>query len=387
MTYEVWVTDKRKNKIANAIVRFDILDEGKSYPRSTDGEGYSNVSFVPPSELTLLTVTANGYKTYSEYLTTVADDQVKFIELESFNHPSREFPRFWKGNMCGTRVPGLPSVPGGYPDTSLVLSWFYDRYSDGNRFAIREAWRSRGLTHVLTSWPDSRAYGHSELDYAMNQLELLDNGFNPCPFLTSKDHDAWLVGAHYEYNLDDIIAGLIPVMTNLKAMGIGAVCIGWELSLWIQPKDLQILIDFVSQFMGPLVKLYVHFQEGYGSFQLPDTQTQRYFFKDFWNGNVGKLTGLLHQKVRKHNRNQYRYDSGGITDILVRFAGGFGCTSDSGFGHPFDFVACEITALDQSEGGMPEEVGNEWGRFAIDTPPVVGSNGTIAMVMGSCNGL
>ena len=51
-----------------------------------------------------------------------------------YAHGSRPAPppvdlRAWKGNICGVHVPGLPAVPGGAADASLVLSWFYDRYS------------------------------------------------------------------------------------------------------------------------------------------------------------------------------------------------------------------------------------------------------------------
>ncbi len=56
--------------------------------------------------------------------------------------------------------------------------------------------------------------------------------------------------------------------------------------------------------------------------------------------------------------------------------------TDSGFGHPFDFVALEITAQPQFNGQMSEAEGNSWGQTAITTPPV----GRV-IVQGSGNGL
>ena len=70
-----------------------------------------------------------------------------------------------------------------------------------------------------------------------------------------------------------------------------------------------------------------------------------------------------------------------ITDCLERFAGGFGFPTDSGFGHPFDFVALEITAQPQFNGEMTEADGDLWGQTALQTPPC----GSVS-VMGSGNG-
>ena len=64
-------------------------------------------------------------------------------------------PRTYAGNMCGIRVPGLPPVSGGAGRSSLVLSWFLDRYGATDQARILAAWRSR-YPDVLLSWPDSR---------------------------------------------------------------------------------------------------------------------------------------------------------------------------------------------------------------------------------------
>lgn len=286
--------------------------------------------------------------------------------------PFQPSPRFWKGNMCGVRVLGVPAVDGGAADASLILSWFYDRYDAYWRGEIRSVWRVSGLTHVLVSWPDSRAVGASPSAFLATCEELIADGFYPCVFLSSKVYDPT--------DTSGILANIAPVLPLLVGV-VPMFCVGWELSLWLSPTVVQQLIDSLAPAVTPSgARLYVHFQEGYSSFQ-QDGGT----FADFWNPNVGKLSGVLHQKVLSQTPDQYRYDSGGLTDILIRFAGQFNCSPDSGFGHPFDLVALEITAQPQFNGDCTEEQGNELGTWAIGTPAIDGPLGPVS-VQGSGNG-
>jgi len=288
--------------------------------------------------------------------------------------PFAPAPRFWKANMCGVRVPGVEPVAGGAADDSLVLSWFYGRYGVESRLKIRQAWKAKGYTHVLLSWPDSRAFGQSPLEFQATCDELIADGFYPCVMLSSKDVDP--------ADVSGILANAVPVLPLLVGR-VPMFCVGWELSLWLSPTQVQQLIDaWAPQVLRQSgTRLYVHFQEGYSSFQQPDQ-----FFADFWNLNVGKLTGVLHQKILSQTKEQYRTDSGGLVDVLERFAGGFGVSPDSGFGHPFDLVALEITAMQQFNGLCSERLGDMLGRWAIDTPAVMGPLGPVS-VMGSGNGL
>ena len=287
--------------------------------------------------------------------------------------PFREAPRFWRGNMCGVRVPGLPPVDGGSSDPSLVLSWFYDRYNDSDRTRIRQAWKDRNLTHWLLSWPDSRAVGASPQAFANTCRELIRDGFYPCPFMGSKDYDP--------HDAQGLIANIAPVLPLLRGL-VPLACIGFELNLWLSPEDLQTVIDYVAAALVPTkCRVYVHFSEGYSSWQVYGGH-----FADFWIANVGKLTGVLRQKVLTQTPDQYRDDDGGIRDVLTRFAGNFGVPVDSGFGHPFDDVECEITAAYQFDGSVSEANGNWWGNWAITTPPCTGPAGSVG-VMGSGNGL
>jgi hypothetical protein len=274
-------------------------------------------------------------------------------------------PREYRGQMCGARVAGIAPVIGGARDQSLVLSWFIDRYSLPDRLRIYQAWKARGSVDVLVSWPDSRSYGFSPAQFVGTCRELVANGFRPCVFLCSKDMDSADVAA--------ILANVLPLLPSLLPVA-PRVCIGWELSLWLSPTQVQQLIDAIAlPCVAASVKVYVHFQQGYFAFQQPGHVTA-----DFWHANVGKLTGILHQRDLSWDQAMYQAR---IVDCLQRFAGQDGFPSDSGFGHPFDFIACEITAQSQFNSDMDEATGNQWGTVALTTPAV----GDVR-VQGSGNG-
>lgn len=281
-------------------------------------------------------------------------------------------PREWRGNMCGVRVPGLPAIYWGPPDPSIALSWLYDRYAPEHRAMIRAAWKAGGYTHVVLSWPDAKAFDPSPERFRDIVLELIADGFFPCVMWCSKDFDqpdvTWI--------LDNIEAPL-SLLTDILPLA----CIGWELSLWLSPTQVQQLIDAIApRLVAYGCRVYVHFQQGYSSFQQPDKH-----FADFWNPNVGKLTGVLHQKILDQSPEQYRGDSGGLIDVLQRFAGNFYCSPDSGFGHPFDLIAWEITAMQQFNGDCSQHEGDTMGTWALDTTPQTGPAGSVG-VMGSGNG-
>lgn len=283
--------------------------------------------------------------------------------------PFQPAPREYAGNMCGVRVPGLVSVPGGAADPSLVLSWFYDRYNASERARIRAAWQARGYLDVLLSWPDSRGVGQSPAQFAATCRELIAAGFRPCVMLASKDYDPHDDGA-------GILANIAPVLPVLVGL-VPRVCVGWELSLWMSPATCQALIDALAPtFLAYGAKVYVHFQSGYFAFQ-PEGQVTAYF----WQQNVGKLTGILRQRDPGEDGGDMGEYQARVKDCLDRFAGGFGFPVDSGFGHPFDDIELEITAMDQFNGDCSEADGDAWGRAALATPP----SGAVR-VMGSGNG-
>jgi hypothetical protein len=277
-------------------------------------------------------------------------------------------PRDYRGNMCGVRVSGVQPVAGG-ADPSLVLSWFIDRYPPEDVPKIYRAWKRARCVDVLVSWPDSRVAGFSIPQFVQTCRELADAGFRPLVMFASKYYDPADVAG--------ILANALPCLKALIRAGVIArACVGWELSLWLSPEQVQQLIDAFAAVCGPAkLQLWVHFQQGYFAFEQdkPGATTA-----DFWNQQVGKLTGVLHQRDLSWDEAMYQAR---IVDCLERFAGGFGFVTDSGFGHPFDFVALEITAQTQFDGQTTEADGNRWGQLALDVPPVNG-----VRVMGSGNG-
>ena len=322
-----------------------------------------------------LFVLKDGYQQHVEgdALVVTPGDQILAIALtpRPFEPPFHAAPRVWKGNLCGVRVLGLPPVLGGAADPSLVLSWFYDRYRPDDRARIRAAWKMRGYLDVALSWPDSRSMGATPDDFLATCRELRRDGFRPCPMLCSKDFDS--------ADVTLILASVHELVTKLVASkAVSRVCIGWELSLWLSPTQVQDLIDRLAPvFVAYGCKVYVHFQQGYLSFPQPDHDNA-----SFWWKQVGKLTGVLHQRSLDWDQPMYQAR---LVDCLQRFAGQFNMPADSGFGHPFDLVAFEITASPQFDGSMTEADGDAWGRVALDTPGVNGPFGLV-MVMGSGNG-
>ena len=261
-------------------------------------------------------------------------------------------PREYSGNFCGIRVPGLPPVAGGSSDSSLVFSPFIDRYTAADRERIYAAYRYPDL---LLSWPDSRAFGPQQ--FAVTIREAIARGKRPAVMLLSKDYDP--------SDFDGCMKNIVPALPYLIGV-VPRVCIGWELDAFLSPEVLHALIDALAPpFVTYGCKVYVHFTPGKGAWQENHHQTA-----DFWNAHIGQLTGLFHQRIPGSSVSDYQTGASGcLDDMLVRFAGGDGFSADSGFGHPWDLIALEITASEQFGRGMSEADGDRWGRIALDTPP------------------
>lgn len=280
-------------------------------------------------------------------------------------------PREYAGNMCGLRIAGLPPIPGGYPGKDdLFMSWFLGRYSpDIRRRLIYPAYRYPDL---LLSWPDERAQGMSPAQFGALCREVIAHGKRPAVMLLSKDYDPRDVAG--------CRAAIEPVIPHLRNV-VPRACLGFELD-FLQPEVLHALLDWCAPiFVAWGCKFYVHFSPGKGSWQEDGHYTDY-----FWNAHIGQLTGLWHQRIPGTTADEYQYGASGcLDDMLMRFAGGFNFSPDSGFGHPWDLIALEITASDQAEGGMSVEDGDRWGRVALSTRSRMGPLGPVP-IMGSGNG-
>ncbi len=280
--------------------------------------------------------------------------------------------------MCGVRVPGLPPVPGGAADPSLLISWFISRYSASDRQRSYDVWREKQLIDVLVSWPDDQIFGFSPSHHVDMCLELAAEGFRPNDFMSAKPVSSDQI-RDGQGTLDNIML-VLPQLISQQA--ISRCCLAWEACLWLSPADVALLRDTLCPMLVAAgIKVYFHGGPGKSSWQFNGQS-----FADFWNASIGKFTGLYHEKIIDQTPEEYRGESGGITDVLDRFAGFDNCSDDSGFGHPFDFHALEITAQTQFDGTTTEAEGDALGRWALGTPPVTGPHGAVAGVMGSGNG-
>lgn len=287
--------------------------------------------------------------------------------------PFKPAPRYWQGNMCGTRVPDLPAVPGGAADPSLVLSWFIDRYSAADRLKIYAAWKAKHLTHVLVSWPDAQQFGHTPQQFRDTCVELVKQGFYPCAFLSAKP-----IASNDIRSVEGTIANILLVLPLLVGI-VPDFCIGWELSLWLSPTDVQTITDAIAPVCLKQVgtRVYVHFQERYMSFPQPDCDNASY-----WQANVGKLTGVvLQRKLGSSDADFLDW----LNDCLERAAGNDGMPAEIIDGHGVDLVALELNAQDQFNGTADEAEGTRLGKLAINAPARNGPAGVTA-VMGFGNG-
>ncbi len=319
--------------------------------------------------------TAPGYGTSYIPLTPWSGGDLELaVTLQLFRRPFIPAPRGWAGQMCGQRIPGLPPVPGGAADASLFLSWFYCRYPqivrDGR---LRPAMKARGYLDTLLSWPDHQAVGGTPASFLAICRELLADGFRPAVMLSAKPTSSADIRT-----VPETIANILLVLPSLVGV-VPRFCIGWELSLWLTPTDVQTLIDALAPvwLKQPGTLGYVHMQERYMSFPQPGHNNA-----DFWNLQVGKLTGVLAQKMISQTDGEFL---DWIHDCLTRMAGNFGMPRDSGFGHPFDFVMLEISAQPQFNGTCSEAEGDRLGRLAINAPAETGPAGDV-LVQGSGNG-
>lgn len=291
-----------------------------------------------------------------------------------FKRPFVPAPREYEGNMCGVQIAGLPPIPGGSSDPSLVVSWLAFQYDAPTRQIVYANHVGKGLIDFLVSWPDFQDAGGSPQGFQAHCREVIAAGLRPCAMLSAKPTSS--------ANIRDVNGTLANIQLVLSLL-LGIVprfCLGWELSLWLSPEDVQWLTDqLYAAILGSGAQFFVHFQAGYFSYQPNGQQTGAY-----WQANVGKLSGLLHQRNFADSPDYGSYQAR-IVDCLQRFAGQFFCPSDRGDGTPFVFIALEITAMAAFNDGMPESQQDGWGNAALTTPGVMGPLGLVA-VSGSGNG-
>lgn len=294
-------------------------------------------------------------------------------------------PREYRGCM-GRIVPDLiegadgKTYPGAYDSNPhVVFSWLLHLFCVESQAKILAFFKAAGDEDFLLSWTDYRDFNNSPGGFGAQIQQVRQAGFRPTVFLLAKEDGI--------ADLDGCKAFIAPVLPVLQSCGVPRVSVGWELnflppgSVKVTPPDpgvLQPLIDWLA----PIVRdwgafVYVHFQPGYGAWQQDGL-----LFADFWNLNVNKLRGLLHQKVTNATDEEYQFGEGGLHDILLHFNGGSGCTPDSGDGTPFDVTAFEVNLEKFSENDISEDEMHRRATVGVNTPHTSGPTG-IVHVMGS----
>lgn len=277
----------------------------------------------------------------------------------------------------GVFIDGAPDVgAGGAP--GLVLSFMYPRYPPEFRATIRAVWKARQSLDVLLSWQDDAAYGIRLGPCVAIRQELCADGFRPCEWLSSK---TYMQAAGAQDNAPLALQILEPTFAAfLEADCISRYCVGGELDLWNTYDSLQAMTDA----MAPRViaagrTLAVHFSTNRADWR-PDHPGST--FADYWNPNQGKLSALWFQADSDASDADLQAE---MIPILERFAGNDGVVPDSGFGHPFDCHAVEISLQKMFNGDMGQAECDRRGSVELATPSQGGPAGVVS-VMGSGNG-
>ncbi len=285
-------------------------------------------------------------------------------------------PRLYRGDM-GVFIDGAPDVGAGGP-SNLVLSFMYPRYPAAFRATIRGVWKSRQSLDVLLSWQDDAAYGIALGPCIAARQELCAEGFRPCEWMASK---TYMQAAGATDNAPLALQILEPTLAAfLNADCISRYCVGSELDLWNTYDSLQTMTDAIAPRVAAIGRtLDVHFSTNRADWR-PDHPGST--FAEYWNPNQGKLSGLWFQS------DSYASDAdlqAEMVPILDRFVGNDNVVPDSGFGHPFDCHAVEISLQKMFDGGMTQAECDRRGRVLLATPPQGGPAGPV-VVMGSGNG-
>lgn len=282
-------------------------------------------------------------------------------------------PRVYRGDM-GLFMDNVPDVGAGGA-ANLVLSFMYPRYPSAFRATIRGVWKRRQSLDVLLSWQDDVAAGLMLGEIIHMRQELCAEGFRPCEWMASK-----------VYMPADNAPATLQIMEPtlaafLSADCISRYCVGGELDLWNTYASLQAMIDALAPRVNRIGRtLAVHFSTNRADWR-PDHPGST--FAEYWNPNQGKLSGGLWFQADSNASDADLQAE--MIPILNRFAGNNNVVPDSGFGHPFDCHAVEISLQKMFDGGMNQVECDRRGSVLLATPAQSGPAGLVG-VQGSGNG-
>ena len=276
--------------------------------------------------------------------------------------------RWWRGDAWGITLPGLPHVAGGAtgPAQDRVLTYFLDRYGRDWEAKILERHQQYRYTHISISPQDSFAAGMSESDYVAMAKRCRAAGLFVHHLLRSKYYT--------DLHAPDLSAPDALVQKLLDVDAGQVFTPAWESNVW-SPAIVRAMIDHDAALIGTRAIIMLHFLPHYISWQENDETPT-----DFWRANYGKVDGICYQCDP--------YWSAGmmcarVTDGLDRLApGGLWGLSDSGRGHPIDYVVwetiatCQYGNLHDGDGRLSDEdTGNLKGYETLCSPGLLIARG------------
>lgn len=264
-----------------------------------------------------------------------------------FTPPTLADKRYFRCNFGTMTVPGLPFVDG-MPTAHFdrVLTGFFGKYAPSWQATIAQTYAQRGYTHFLRWVQNEQAVpGYSIEKYVAECLALKDAGV---PYIVhaflSKNFAPFNPSNQY---LHDTFDGLITALKAANVLDLAVV--GFELTSVSNGPLFDLIAFFATEHQLTEAQgcpLYVHHISGYTwpGVGAPDRRS-------WWNLAVGDLTGLLYQNdpAWPIALAQARY-----RDTTDNAGEGFPGT-DSGFGHPFDFVAFETQLARAFGADRPNE--------------------------------
>lgn len=200
--------------------------------------------------------------------------------------PDKPDIRFWRGDVWGVTVPGLPHVEGaatpGTPAAERVLTYFLGRYGRAWEDRILEAHRAAGYTHMTLLGQDEFAYGMSEAEFIAMSKRVKAAGF----FVHQAGRSKYYTDAH---NPDLTIAQRI----GEKLLDAGA-CDIWtpagEMNYW-SPAIVRQMIDQDAAWLNHRARMMLHFYPHYISWPEDKVESSA----EWWHKNTGKVDGVLYQ--------------------------------------------------------------------------------------------
>lgn len=279
-----------------------------------------------------------------------------------FAPPADAQKRYWRCNFGCVTIPGLPWVPG-MEDQNFdrVLTGFFGRYDPAWQSTIVTTYRERGYTQFVRWVQDEQSVPGYSIQKYVDECKQLKNG--GVPFIAhsflSKEY------APYNPALDYLRDTFGPLIDALQAAECLDICLpGFELDL-VSGGSLFDLIDYFTVERGLTEAAdcpsYLHLISAYTwpGVGAPDR-------RQWWDRQYRKLTGLCYQNdpiwAIATAQDVYQYTT---NDPREGFVG-----TDSGFGHPFDFVPLETRlALAFGDNAIFDENDlDQFGYLSLCTP-------------------